>query len=108
MKHERSPLWPKIREEHLENHPTCEACGGTAKINVHHVVPSHLRPDLELDESNLITLCESRSYGVECHRTFGHLGSYFSWNVDVRTDAPTWLNKFKNRPKSVKSRDAKT
>jgi hypothetical protein len=104
MEKHRSPKWPEVRAAHLKLHPTCEGCGGTIKLNVHHIQPFHLWPDLELIESNLITLCESRSYGVECHRFFGHLGSYFSWNDRVREQVKGWPEELKNRPKKLKSK----
>ena len=102
----RSPKWPAVRAAHLKAHPTCEACGeGNTKIlNVHHVVPFHIDPTKELDEANLITLCEGSV--VNCHLHFGHLRNWKSWNVDVRKDAAEWLKKIKNRP-MPKERGAK-
>ena len=94
----RSPKWPAVRAAHLKAHPTCEACGesNTKILNVHHVVPFHVDPSKELDEANLITLCEGSV--VNCHLHFGHLRNWKSWNVDVRKDAADWLKKIKNRP----------
>lgn len=46
-------------------HPTCEWCG-TQKIEVHHVLPQHLRPDLAADTNNMVSLCR------ECHFVVGH------------------------------------
>ena len=102
----RSPKWPAVRAAHLKAHPTCEACGeGSTKIlNVHHVVPFHVDPSKELDEANLITLCEGPV--VNCHLHFGHLRNWKSWNVDVRKDAAEWLKKIKDRP-MPKERGAK-
>lgn len=54
----RSPHWSTVRKAHLEKHPACEVCGATAKLEVHHKLPFHLHPALELEGSNLITLCE--------------------------------------------------
>jgi hypothetical protein len=98
----RSGHWPAVRKQHLALHPVCEVCGGTEKLEVHHRRPFHLHPDLELDPSNLVTLCESGKGGVNCHLHFGHLGSYRSFNVDVLLDAAIWLGKIKNRPFSDK------
>ena len=93
---ERSSHWPTVRAAHLVDHPTCAACGAAKNLVVHHVVPFHERPELELDPSNLITLCESPSHN--CHFVFGHLLSYRSWNAEVRSDAEAYLKKVKERP----------
>lgn len=92
----RHKLWAKVRKEYLKKNKMCAVCGGKKKLNVHHIQPFHLFPDLELDVQNLITLCEAS--GRECHLQFGHLGSYKSWNKDIRADAPIWLHKRMNRP----------
>lgn len=94
----RSGHWPTIRKHHLEAHPACEVCGGTAKIEVHHIRPFHLHPDLELSPANLVTLCEADKDGVNCHLLFGHLGNFKSFNVDVLADAAHWSEKIKARP----------
>ncbi len=99
MSEKRSPEWPRVRKEHLEKHPTCEVCGGTEKLEVHHIRPFHLHRELELSPENLITLCESKGVGgLNCHLIFGHLGNFKSFNVTVTKDAPEWLDKIKNRP----------
>ena len=94
----RSSLWPKARLQHLLNNPTCSVCGGKDKLEVHHIRPFHLHPDLELDPTNFVTLCESDLNGVNCHLYHGHLGNFKSYNVDVITDAATWLGKLRGRP----------
>jgi 5-methylcytosine-specific restriction protein A len=94
----RSGHWSTVRKNHLALHPTCAVCGGTEKLEVHHRRPFHLHPELELEPTNLVTLCESGKGGVNCHLHFGHLGSFRSFNVDVLIDAATWLGKIKNRP----------
>lgn len=100
--HARSPHWPRARADYLRLHPVCEVCGGSEKLNVHHIKPFHLHPDLELDPNNFITLCEADKGGVNCHLHFGHLGNFRSFNVDVRADAATWRDKIKSRPMSDK------
>jgi 5-methylcytosine-specific restriction protein A len=94
----RSSDWPKARAEHLRRHPVCEVCGGSEKLEVHHERPFHLYPTLEVYEPNLITLCESKRNGINCHLAFGHLGNYRSVNQDVRADAKTWRQKLATRP----------
>lgn len=92
---QRSGAWRKVRAEHLKAHPKCEVCGGISKLEVHHIVPFHTQPELELEPSNLITLCENRAYGNICHLWFGHLGDYSLINPKVASDVVTWRNKFK-------------
>lgn len=85
----RSSQWPKIRAEHLRTHPKCELCGGTKKLEVHHIRPFHLFPQDETSKDNLITLCEGNK-SVVCHRFFGHLGNYKNFNSSVRVDVKKW------------------
>lgn len=94
----RSGHWPTVRKQHLALHPTCALCGGAVKIEVHHIRPFHLHPDLELDPSNLVTLCEADKGGANCHLLFGHLGNFKSFNVEVVSDASHWSEKIKHRP----------
>lgn len=91
----RSPKWSNVRKEHLKNHGTCSACGRDKKLEVHHIKPVHLFPELELDPSNLVTLCAD-----PCHIVFGHLMNFKSWNTDVMIDSDSYLNKVINKPNS--------
>jgi hypothetical protein len=90
----RSSGWPKAREEHLKSHSTCLACGGTEELEVHHRLPFHLHPELELDPFNLITLCEKN----HCHYVIGHLLSWKSFNKNVFEDATALREKIRERP----------
>lgn len=83
----RSSKWRKVRAAWLETHPRCCVCDGNKKIEVHHIVPFHVRPDLELDDRNLATVCERKKYGINCHLLIGHLGRYRGANKDFRRDA---------------------
>lgn len=91
--------------------PTCAACGHTGLgVQVHHIKPFHLHPNLELDPDNLITLCEVK--GREHHLLLGHLDNWESYNVNVRADVkrfhkksekeirahPDWLKAVLHRP----------
>lgn len=89
----RSKYWPKVRKKHLEKQPHCMACGSTTNLEVHHIVPVHVDPNKELDEDNLITLCDKY-----CHFIFGHLMNYKSWNPEVQQDCLIYRDKLKNRP----------
>lgn len=82
---ERSPEWPKVEKEHLSKFPTCAACGSTKHLNVHHMKPFHLHPELELDPNNLITLCMDN----DCHLYIGHGDDFKAYNPNVLTDAKT-------------------
>jgi hypothetical protein len=91
----RSSKWSKVEKEHLKNHPNCAACKEPGKpVQVHHKFPFHYcialgRPDLELDERNLITLCESeKSVEDENHHLLiGHLDDFKSSNLEAEKDA---------------------
>lgn len=87
MKVERSSQWTKVRNAYLSKHRRCAACGRTDNLNVHHIKPFHLYPELELDEKNFITLC------IDHHFHLGHRcnsgGSNWArcFNPNVREDA---------------------
>lgn len=95
MSSKRSPHWPTIRKMYLESNPLCECCGGSDSLQVHHKMPFHLDPELELDKNNLITLCEG---STNCHLLFGHLKNFKSYNKNVLDDVLTWNKKIKERP----------
>jgi hypothetical protein len=92
----RSSQWPKVRKEFLKQNPTCAVCGGNKKLEVHHLHPFYLHPELELDPDNLITLCEGKK-GLTCHLIFGHLGNYKGINPDCKTDALIWKTKLSKK-----------
>ena len=103
----RSPEWPKVEKAHLAKNPHCACCAPGANLSagqqVHHKFPFHCcialgRPDLELDDRNLITLCEKEGAGGSCHLRFGHLDNFKSFNVDVFEDAAIWRKKILTRP----------
>lgn len=94
----RSNQWPKVRKAHLARNPNCAVCGGNKVIEVHHKQPFHLNPELELEPTNLITLCEEGKNGIVCHRAIGHLGSYQSININVDEDSKAWNKKIFTRP----------
>ena len=88
----RSKHWPSVRAVHLKNSPKCIACGGTVGLEVHHVVPFHVDPSLELLDSNLVTLCDKPGKD-DCHLVVGHLGNFKKDNPNVRKDAAELLKK---------------
>jgi 5-methylcytosine-specific restriction endonuclease McrA len=90
--HERSSQWQRVRKEHLLREPACAACGHKGRgIQVHHIKPFHLHPQLELDPRNLITLCEGR--GRDHHLLLGHLNTWESYNEHIRDDARRFYRK---------------
>lgn len=91
----RSSRWPAVEKAHLKEQPWCVACQKQRKgivaailrpfkgINVHHIIPFHIvvalgRPDLELDNRNLITLCRVH------HLLLGHLDAWDAYNPQVK------------------------
>ena len=89
----RSPKWRKVRGAFIKKYPRCFVCGSKKKVEVHHKVPFHYRPDLELEEENLTTLCENKKYGINCHLLIGHLGNYTRINAHIEYDMATWRMK---------------
>jgi len=84
----RSGKWPRVRREHLELQPDCQACGRTKDIEVHHIEPFHSNPSLELAESNFISLCSD-----PCHFVHGHLMSWSRFNPKVAEDCARYRRK---------------
>lgn len=76
----RSSKWPAFLKSFLKKHPACRGCKTSHRVTAHHIIPFHLRPDLELDETNLVTVCQY------CHFTFGHLNDWCSHNPTVLED----------------------
>ena len=95
LKNKRSSKWPAVRKNHLATHPCCAVCGGTEKVEVHHIIPFHQDPSLELESTNLISLCEGLR-SCNHHLWFGHLGNYKKTNPDVIKDAQFWNEKLQN------------
>jgi hypothetical protein len=62
---------------YLAEHPRCEWCGGTYKLQVHHRWPVSVRPDLASDPGNMLTLCG----GDRCHFVLGHKCDWRTFNA---------------------------
>lgn len=80
----RSSKWPAVEKAHIAAYPTCAGCGGKKKLQVHHEKPFHSHPELELEPSNLITLCMGK---YECHIRIGHGDNFHYYNPNVVADA---------------------
>lgn len=87
----RSPLWTKVRKEFITRNPECAVCGKTTDCEIHHKLPFHTHPELELRDSNLITLCR------EHHFLFGHLLKWSAINPEVENDATYFRAKIESR-----------
>jgi len=86
---ERSDKWDEVRDAFIKKHPTCAICGSTINLQVHHIFPFHYcialgRPDLELDDRNLMTLCETQ--GFDHHLLIGHFDDFKSSNLNIKND----------------------
>lgn len=89
----RSSRWRKVRKAHIKANPTCFICGSKRKLEAHHIIPFHVAPHLELEPENIMTLCENKKYGINCHLLIGHLGNYRKINTNVVLDATLWKMK---------------
>jgi hypothetical protein len=69
----RSKAWPAAERRFLARFPSCEACGGQDKLQVHHRKPVH------------IDLCMAPDR--DCHFLVGHGGSFRAYNPEVEQDA---------------------
>lgn len=72
----RHPLWPAARKLHLQQNPSCAVCGTSNYLQVHHVVPFNEDPTLELEPTNLMTLC---AFNL-CHLEIGHGDNFKFFN----------------------------
>src|SRR5438874_1242024 len=76
------PNWKSIEESDIARVGRCQFCLSRIKLQVHHIIPVHVRPDLNSEPINLIVLCEP------CHLRFGHLGDFKRyWDPEVRSRA---------------------
>ncbi len=77
--------------------------------SVHHRLPFHKFPHLEMVPSNWRMLCEFHS--CNCHFIWGHLLDWKSWNENIDIDLAVFLARITTRPYEVSedklaSRDA--
>ena len=83
----RSGAWKRIAKGHLRTEPNCAICGRSKPVTVHHIIPTSVAPELELEPSNLITLCKQSHTSKGCHFTIGHRNNWKSYNPTIRTTA---------------------
>jgi|DEB19_MinimDraft_3_1074340.scaffolds.fasta_scaffold03516_4 hypothetical protein len=84
----RSPKWKSVRDQFVKDNPFCSGCGVRHSLEVHHIEPFHIRPDLELNEQNLIVFCR------DCHWHIGHLRDWSLSNRFARDDAKVYFERF--------------
>ena len=61
----------KAMKNYRKKHPVCAWCGRDARVQIHHIHPVSVRPNLAADPNNMLTLCAKR-----CHLCVGHNGDY--------------------------------
>jgi hypothetical protein len=84
---ERSPEWARVRKSFAQKHQRCLICGIEKKsLQIHHVVPFSINPDLELEKNNLIPLCTSKYWGYNDHLVVGHAQNFKLENPWVLLD----------------------
>lgn len=90
----RSSKWPRVRMKFLYENPSCAICleQNEHRLDVHHIMPFHLDRTLELEPSNLITLCSEDSH--DCHFRFGHLSNWRKFNPEIQTIKDKKMNWF--------------
>jgi len=76
----RHPQWDRAAKAWAASNP-CAVTGEFEGIEVHHIRPFHLFPELEMDPENWISL--TRPW----HLYLGHVGNWSNWNPSVREDA---------------------
>ena len=88
----RSSGWSTLSRRIIAEVGECEATGSKKNLEAHHIIPFHLRPDLELVRSNIIVL------NKWIHFFLAHFGYYGSWNENIREHAKWLRDLIKNRP----------
>lgn len=92
----RSTKWPAVRRRILKG-AQCAACGSQDKLRAHHVESVTDAPHRELDETNIIVLCES-GIDYNCHLMIGHNGEWQQSNPFARQDAEARQRELSDRP----------
>ena len=92
----RSSQWRRVRDDFLRG-KRCAVCGGRRSLVAHHKIPFHLAPELELEESNLMPLCEAKRYGINCHLALAHHGRWQHFNPNVDATVAYWRAIIQNK-----------
>lgn len=100
-KAKRSPEWATARRHWLKVNGFCASCYSMNRLQVHHIMPFHLKPELELDPNNFITLCMDKN---ECHLRIGHGDDWQSYNPFVVQDAAIFQHIPSTKRKDVEAK----
>lgn len=133
----RNSKWATKVKWFKRANPDCLYCGeepGILGLQVHHVIPFHEcilagRPDLEMDDRNLVCLCQNGVITLKPgevgdaksetgkpvkfirtknhHVTCGHLGDFKSYNPTVFKDVKAWYGLTEAEIKATKAYKAK-
>ena len=55
----------------------CRYCQATNNLEVHHIIPQHIAPELARDTNNMVVLCRS------CHFTVGHKNNWTNYFTNL-------------------------
>ena len=95
---QRSSKWNWWKKQYEKTHPKiCPICSNK-KCSLHHKESFATKPEKELDENNVVWLCDGWGT-LQHHRGIGHLGSFVSLNENLDEDIKIWRKKFLTRPK---------
>lgn len=98
----RSTHWPTLQKHFIAANPVCMVSGMTKDLQVHHAMPFHLHPELELSWDNLRTV--SQPY----HFLIGHGCNWKKVNLDFDKHAREMRNmveKLRNTPPETAARE---
>ncbi len=79
----RSSKWGGVRKSILKENQKCACCGSNILLQVHHFLPYHKHPELELDPKNLVVMCMSKN---ECHLLVAHGDNFKKYNPYLAAD----------------------
>jgi len=68
----------KAKRLYIKDNRQCVLCGCTRNLEVHHIIPVSVCPELACEPLNFMTLCDTGNHGCHCH--FGHLGAFIRFN----------------------------
>ena len=70
-----------------KKYPSCEVCGDSKGLHVHHLISRCLYPNGALNVNNLIVLC------ADCHKKFHNNGIWASeWLEKNKKEQFDWVN----------------
>jgi len=72
----------KAKAKYIKDNRQCVLCGATDNLEVHHIIPVSVCPELACEPANFMTLCDYGNEGCHCH--FGHLGAFIRFNPNLQ------------------------